>query len=357
MDLASLGWDAAFASQPMEPGLVAARASADHGAAYEVLAACGLLRAEISGRLAYLAAGPEDRPAVGDWLAIAPRPREGTATIHAVLPRKSALVRKEAGRAARAQVLAANVDAALLVVSANRDFSPRRIERAIAVVREGGAEPIVILSKSDLLDDPARLVEEARAVAPGVPVLALSAQTGAGMDALAPHLAPRRTLVVLGSSGVGKSSLINRLLGRELLATLEIRDDDDKGRHATTHRQLVALPGGALVIDTPGLRELALFETEAGVAEAFPEVEALFAECRFSDCSHAGEPGCAVVAALDDGRLPPERWDSYRKLEREARALRERRDPHGRHEHRERMKRFSKGLRQRIDKRDPRGGR
>jgi ribosome biogenesis GTPase len=354
MDLASLGYDADFASHPMEPGLVPARVSGDYGAAFEVLAACGRLRAEVSGRLAYLAAGPEDRPAVGDWLAVAPRPQESAATIHAVLPRRSALVRKEAGRSARAQVLAANVDAALLVVSANRDFSPHRIERAISVVREAGALPIVVVSKSDLAADPARLVAEAQAVAPGVPVLALSALTGAGLDALAPELEPRRTLVVLGSSGVGKSSLINRLLGRELLATREIRADDDKGRHATTHRQLVALPGGALMIDTPGLRELALFESGAGVAAAFPEVEALFEQCRFSDCTHAGEPGCAVAAALDDGRLPPERWESYRKLEREARALHERRDPHGRHERRERMKRFNKARRERIDKRDPR---
>jgi ribosome biogenesis GTPase len=352
MDLVSLGWE----PQPLDPSLAPARVCADHGAAYEVLAACGPLRADVSGRLAYLAAGPEDRPAVGDWVAIAPRPREGAATIHAVLPRRSAIVRKEAGRAARGQVLAANVDAALIIVSANLDFSPRRIERAIAIAREGGAAPIVVLSKSDLVGDPARLVAEARAVAPGVTVLALSALSGAGMDALAPHLAPRRTLVVLGSSGVGKSSLINRLLGRELLATREVRRGDDKGRHVTTHRQLVALPGGALVIDTPGLRELALFETEQGVAEAFPEVEALFGECRFGDCTHDGEPGCAIGAALDAGRLAPERWDGYRRLEREVRALHERRDPHGRRERRERMRRRSKAMRARPSKHDPRGG-
>jgi ribosome biogenesis GTPase len=364
MDLASIGWNAGLeaALRSCAPqgeracgppgGLAPARVSADHGGALEVLSAAGVLRAELSGRLAYQAAGPEDLPGVGDWVAIAARPDEGAATVHAVLPRRTLLLRRAAGRATRAQVLAANVDAVLIVASANLDWSPRRLERTLALVRESGAAPVVVLSKIDLCDDVEALRSEAEAAAPGVPVLALSAWSGAGLDGLAAELSPARTLALLGSSGVGKSSLVNRLLGRELLATREIRADDDKGRHATSHRQLVILPGGALLIDTPGLREVGLLE-EADLARTFPELEALAAQCRFSDCRHEAEPGCAVRRAVDEGRLDPARIASQRKLERELQAARARRDPRARHEQRERMKRFARALRQRPDKRRP----
>jgi ribosome biogenesis GTPase len=356
MDLSSIGWnpgfDAALAGCNPNAELSPARVSSDHGGVYEVLAACGALRAETSGRLAYQAAGPEDLPAVGDWVGVAARPEEGAATVHCVLPRRTALVRRAAGRPLRAQVLAANVDAVLLVASANLDFNPRRLERSLAIVAESGAAPVVVLSKLDLCDHVDALVSEARAVAPGVPVLALSAWTGAGLDALAEHLRPAKTLVLLGSSGVGKSSLVNRLLGHALLATREIRAHDDRGRHATTHRQLVILPGGALLIDTPGLREIGLLD-RADLAAPFPELEALAAQCRFGDCAHEGEPGCAVRRAIEAGALDPARMASHRKLERELAATRARRDPRARQEQRERMKRFARAMRQRPDKRRP----
>jgi ribosome biogenesis GTPase len=211
---------------------------------------------------------------------------------------------------------------------------------------------VVVISKIDLCGDPAPLVAEARRVAPSAAVLALSATTGAGMAALEPHLAAGRTLVLLGSSGVGKSTLANRLLGRDALATSAVREDDDRGRHTTTHRQLVVLPGGALLVDTPGLREIGLFEDGAGVGGAFPELADLEARCRFGDCAHESEPGCAVRRALEDGSLDPARLASYRKLEREAAALRARRDALARHEHRKERRRFERARRQRPDKRD-----
>jgi ribosome biogenesis GTPase len=356
LDLSALGWDAGLAASlaSCDPsgGLAPARVSADHGGAFELLAAPGVLRADVSGRLAYLAGGPEDLPAVGDWVAVAERPAERAATIHHVLPRRTALVRKAAGPGVRAQVLAANLDSVLLVASANRDWNPRRIERACALIGESGAQAVVVISKVDLCGDPAPLVAEARRAAPGAAVLALSAATGAGMAALEPHLAAGRTLVLLGSSGVGKSTLANRLLGRAALATRAVREDDDRGRHTTTRRQLVVLPGGALLVDTPGLREIGLFEDGSGVGGAFPELEALEAQCRFGNCAHAGEPGCAVRRALEDGSLDPARLASYRKLEREAAALRARRDAQARHERRKQHRRFERARRRRPDKRD-----
>lgn len=357
MELSAIGWDAGFAASlaSCDPsgGLAPARVSADHGGAYELLAARGVLCADVSGRLAYLAGGPEDLPAVGDWVAVAERPAEAAATIHHVLPRRTALLRKAAGPGTRAQLLAANLDSVLLVASANRDWNPRRLERACALVAESGARSVVVISKIDLCGDPAPLVAEARRAAPGAPVLALSAATGAGLAELAPHLVPGRTLVLLGSSGVGKSTLVNRLLGREELATRAIREHDARGRHTTTHRQLVVLPGGALLVDTPGLREIGLFEDGDGLAAAFPELEALAAQCRFGNCGHASEPGCAVRRALEDGSLDPARLASHRKLEREAAALRARRDAKARHERREEQRRFTRAVRRRPDKRRP----
>jgi ribosome biogenesis GTPase len=355
LDLSALGWDAGFAaalaSHDPNGGLAPARVSADHGGIFELLTPGGALRGEVSGRLAYLAGGPEDLPAVGDWVAVSPRPEERAATIHEVLPRRTALVRKAAGPALRAQVLAANLDTALLVASANRDFNARRLERACAVVAESGASAVVVINKIDLWGDPAPLVAEAQRAAPGAPVLALSAATGAGMAALEPHLPAGRTLVLLGSSGVGKSTLANRLLGRDAFATGAIREDDDRGRHTTSHRQLLVMPGGAVLVDTPGLREIGLLD-DVGLAGAFPELEALAAECRFGDCGHDSEPGCAVRRGLEDGSLDPARFASYRKLGREVEALRARRDPEARAERRRKWKSIMRARRRAPHKRD-----
>jgi ribosome biogenesis GTPase len=251
-------------------------------------------------------------------VAAAVRPAEASATIHHLLPRRSAFQRRAAGGGAPSmQVVAANVDVALLVASLNGDLNPRRIERYLATAWEGGADPIVVLTKADLCADADALKAGIEAVTLGVPVHVVSAVTGQGLDALNQSLAPGQTAALLGSSGVGKSSLVNALAGTTLMATQPIREDDARGRHTTTHRQLVLLPNGRLVLDTPGMRELGLWDADAGVAATFAEVEALIAACRFRDCAHDTEPGCAVQAALADGGLDPARWRNDTKLQRE----------------------------------------
>jgi ribosome biogenesis GTPase len=328
MELASLGWDGAFAAQfrPWaEAGHRPARVTAVHRGGSLVAGEQGELLARASGRLRHLA-GPSvaDLPAVGDWVA----EREGR--IHAVLPRRTAVTRRQPGIDAGAQVLAANVDLVVIVVAPGRDANPRRVERLLALAWESGARPVVVLGRADSCPDwgtdVATEVAGLAAVAPGVEVLALSCFTGEGVDEIAAMLQPGRTAVLLGSSGVGKSTLVNRLAGRDLLATGEVRDDG-KGRHTTTTRQLVVLAGGGLVIDTPGLRELGLWTTTAGTAAAFDDVEALAAGCRFGDCRHRTEPGCAVREALGDGRLDPDRLAAWEKLQRELAWAEQRADP------------------------------
>jgi len=207
---------------------------------------------------------------------------------------------------------------ALLVASLNADLSLRRIERYLASAWESGAQPVVVLTKADMCEEVEERVAEVEAIAFGVPVHAISALTGQGLDAVRAHLAPGRTAVLLGSSGVGKSTLVNALAGREIMTVREIRDDDT-GKHTTTHRELILMPDGALILDTPGMRELGLWDASAGVASTFSDLEALFAQCRFDDCRHKSEPGCAVRAALEDGTLEPSRWESWRKLQKELR--------------------------------------
>ena len=350
-ELERLGWSADFAAglERLDPSgeLIPARVSEEHRGQYRLLARGGALRATISGRLEYTAASSADLPAVGDWVAAAARPSEGAATIHYVLPRRTALVRSTPDRPTRAQVLAANLDTVFLVTSANRSFSRRRIERTLALIFESGAAPVVVLSKRDLCDDVEALVREARSAAPGVAVHALSGLSGAGVDSLSPYLQPGATIALIGSSGVGKSTLANQLLGSELLATQQIRAEDDRGRHTTTHRQLVPLPAHGVLIDTPGLREIGLWDDEGGLESAFPEFEQIAGECRFPDCHHGNEPGCAVRDALQDGRLDPERIASYEKLQRELLHVRTRRDARARHERRKQSKKFARAIRRR----------
>jgi ribosome biogenesis GTPase len=328
MELERLGWDGGFAGQfsawaasGHRPG----RVTAAHRGGFLVATEGGELVARPTGRLRHLA-GPSvaDLPAVGDWVCL----REGR--IQAVLPRRTAVTRRQPGSAAREQVLAANVDLVLAVVAPGRDANPRRVERLLALAWESGAQPVVVLGRADLCPEWGTDVESEvaalAAVAPGVEVLALSCFTGEGLDEVAALLGPGRTAVLLGSSGVGKSTLVNRLAGRDLVATGEVRDDG-KGRHTTTTRQLVVLAGGGLVIDTPGLRELGLWTTTAGTAAAFDDVEALAAGCRFGDCRHRTEPGCAVREALGDGRLDPDRLAAWEKLQRELAWAEQRADP------------------------------
>ncbi len=290
------------------------------------------LRCSISGRLRHEAVDRLDVPVVGDWVGVVP-PRPGIAgdgVIHAVLPRSSVLVRKEVGRGGGSQPIAANVDVVLIATSANGDFSVGRLERYVALAWESGAQPVVLLTKLDMCPNVASYVEEAQAACPGVPVVAVSAVSGAGLASLAPHLAPGRTAALVGSSGVGKSTLVNRLLGREEQRVLAIREHDATGVHTTTSRRLIPLPSGALLVDTPGMREVGLSGDDGGVESTFADIEALAADCRFRDCSHAVEPGCGVQAAIDDGRLEATRLESYEKLRREALWMARKNDPAGR---------------------------
>jgi ribosome biogenesis GTPase len=320
-ELAELGWgprQAAVwplhAAAGVQPGRVV---SAERGS-LNVVVESGEVSTTIAGRLRHAAELDPGAlfPAVGDWVAIADS-GAGNGVVQAVLPRVSAIVRRgPVDRSQPSQVLAANVDVAFVVMSLNADFNLRRLERYVAVAWESGAVPVVLLSKVDLAADAVGQRLAAEATAPGVEVLPVSAVSGEGVPAVRGHLGVGRTVVFIGSSGVGKSSLVNALAGAPLLAVAAVREDDARGRHTTTRRQLLRLHDG-LVIDTPGLRELALLDGD-GLAETFGEIEAVARSCRFGDCRHASEPGCAVRTAISDGRLGADRLDAYRKLEREA---------------------------------------
>jgi ribosome biogenesis GTPase / thiamine phosphate phosphatase len=324
--LAELGWDAVRQSeleQLEKPDLIPGRITAQHRGAYVVRTERGELRAEATGRLLYGLAVGDAVPAVGDWVAVRSRAAEDRATIHAVLTRTSAFARKQAGRNSVDHVLAANVDVAFLLSGLDADFSLRRLERYLTTAWESGAEPVVVLTKADLSPDVPASVLAAESVAIGVPVHAVSNLTGEGLDGLAPYLRPGRTVVLLGSSGAGKSTLLNRLAGSELMVTNDLAADGT-GRHTTTHRELFHLRSGALVIDTPGLRELQLWEGD--VEAAFTDIDALAAGCRFRDCAHLREPGCAVLGAVEEGSLELERLRSWRTFQRELAAIAARTD-------------------------------
>ena len=327
--LNSYGWSDTLQQQfqaHAARGLAPARVIVQQRGLYVLATAMGEVTAQLSGRFAHDAeAGAY--PVAGDWVAAGVRAEEASATIHRLLPRRSAFVRKAAGGSGGAQVVAANVDVAFLVASLNAELNPRRIERYLATAWESGATPVVVLTKADLCRDRDALKAGIEAVALGVPVHVVSAVTGEGLDRLSESFAPGQTAALLGSSGVGKSSLVNALAGTPLMATRAIREDDARGRHTTTHRQLVLLPNGRLVLDTPGMRELGLWDADAGVAQTFADVEALAAGCRFGDCAHETEPGCAIQAALADGSLDANRWRSYAKLQRELARLARKDDP------------------------------
>jgi ribosome biogenesis GTPase / thiamine phosphate phosphatase len=318
--LLELGWSDALAvalAASGGPDLRPGRVVAEERGSLAVATGSGDRSATVAGRLRHaIELDPSVLfPAVGDWVALAEG--GGGAVVHAVLPRVSAIIRRgPIDRSQPTQVLAANVDVAFVVTSLNADFNVRRLERYVAVAWESGATPVVLLSKADLATDIDGQLLAAEAVAPGVEVLPVSAVSGLGIEAVRRHLGVGRTVVFIGSSGVGKSSLVNALAGEALLAVAAIREDDARGRHTTTRRQLLRLHDG-LVIDTPGLRELALNDGD-GLADTFGEIEAVAQACRFSDCRHASEPGCAVRAAIVNGTLAADRLDAYRKLEREA---------------------------------------
>ena len=325
--LARFGWTPERQTefeQHRSEGLVPARVAVEHRSDYVLYGDAGELRAQLAGRLRH----EGELPAVGDWVAVRP-----PATIAAVLPRRTVFSRKEPWSETKEQVLAANADVVFVTTAlTKRDFKARRLERYLATAWESGAQPVLVLTKTDLCDDVGAAVVEAESVAFGVSVHPVSAVTGEGVDALRPYFEHDRTVALLGSSGVGKSTLVNLLAGREVLVTREIRADG-RGRHTTTHRELVPLPGGGLVLDTPGLRELQLWDVSGGLEATFEDVAAIAATCRFSDCAHASEPGCAVRNALRSGALSGERYESWRKLQRELERLERRLDARARSEY------------------------
>lgn len=298
-----------------------ARIMVEQKGMYGLITEKGLLQGEVSGRFRYEAAGLDAFPAVGDWAVVEPRPGEDRATIHAILPRRSKFSRKVAGALTQEQIVAANFDNIFIINSLNKDLNLRRLERYLTMAWESGGSPVLVLSKMDLCDDAASRLREVEAIAFGVPVHAVSAVNGEGMEELKGYLKPGKTAVFLGSSGVGKSTLTNQLAGKEIMDVNGIREDDSKGRHTTTFRQLVVLPQGGIVIDTPGMRELQLWDADEGLQGAFEDIEGIAAGCRFADCRHESEPGCAVKQSIESGQLPAERLDSFRKLQKELAFL------------------------------------
>ena len=325
--LERLGWTPALAAalpagaNGLVPGRVVRQTRID----WDVVTSDGEVTADLRGRFRK-SVNTLDLPAVGDWVLLSMRSDERTGTIELVLPRRTALLRKAAGDVTQAQVVAANVDTVLVTVPLDIAVNPRRIERALAVVWESGATPVVVATKTDLVGDLDTALDQLRAVAAGVDIAVVSAQTGQGIEALDPWLRPTTTLALLGPSGAGKSTLANRLAAADVMATSHVRGSDRKGRHTTSHRELMLLPSGALLIDTPGLRELALWDANEGMRAAFADVDELTGQCRFANCAHRNDAGCAVAAAVASGELAAERAESWHRLQAELVHLAERQD-------------------------------
>jgi ribosome biogenesis GTPase len=344
--LADLGWSPAFAlahAPHAALGREPARVVAEDRGSYQVLAASGELRAAVSGRFRFDADNdPAAFPAVGDWVAVEGG-MSGETVIHAVLPRRSALVRQASGKRTEAQVVGANLDVVFVVASLNGDLNLRRLERYVAAAWESGAEPIVLLSKADLGTGIDEVLFAVGGVAAGATTLVVSSFDGRGVDEVRERIGPGRTVAFVGSSGVGKSTLLNKLAGEDRALVRDIREDDARGRHTTTRRELHLLPGGGLVLDTPGMRELALWDTD-GLEQTFTDVDEIVARCRFGNCRHNGEPGCAIAAALADGSLAVDRHDSWQKLQRETAHHERRVDALARAEERRKWKAIGKSV-------------
>ncbi len=355
VDLALYGWDAgwagAFGPYAAE-GLTPARVAIEYNHLLRLYTAKGDIRGQHSGKLLHEAAGRHAMAAVGDWVAIRANPGERSATIEAILPRRSHFSRKAAGELTEQQVVAANIDVVYIVMGLDRDYNPRRLERYLVMAKESGATPQVLLSKADLSDVVEAQLDETRAVAPGVDVYAVSVRDGRGVDRVRSALRAGQTGTLLGSSGAGKSTLINQLLGHEMLATAEVRAHDSRGRHTTRHRQLVPMPGGGLLIDTPGMRELQLWTEPDAPQASFEDIDALAAGCHFTNCQHRSEPRCAVREALAEGRLDAARVESFHKLQEEARVLGAKQDVRARVQERAQAKTINRSLRQLYRSRD-----
>jgi ribosome biogenesis GTPase len=325
--LAAYGWDSHFAQHLGEDSCGPARVISEQRGRYWTVSALGELPVELSGRLRFEAAFPRELPAVGDWLAVRLSPDIRIGMAIRVLPRKGVIARGTAGGQTQEQILAANVDTAFVVTTVDRDFNPRRMERYLSMIWNGGAQPVILLNKVDLCPDYSGLMAQTGLMFPGVSIHALSALHDHGLGSLHTYLKPARTSVLLGSSGVGKSTLLNRLVGRDLQRLGDVRAADQRGRHTTSSRQMFLLSSGGLLIDTPGLRELRLWDAAPGLSRTFADIEALSARCRFRDCRHRDEPECAVLEALQDGLLDRSHYDNYIKLLKEQDYQRRREDP------------------------------
>jgi ribosome biogenesis GTPase len=346
--LTQYGWNdsvaARFARNVAEE-LQPARVLSERRGSYALVTANGEVDGAVSGRFRYDAMSSEDFPAVGDWVGVEMGEAGGSAIIRAVLPRLTQFARPARGDLPGAQVVAANVDVVLVVSGLDDDFNLRRLERFMTLAWASGAEPVVVLNKADLCEDIAGRLADVAGIAPGVPIRVLSAREGTGIETLTPLLDSGKTIALLGSSGVGKSTIVNALLGWERQLTKDVREDDARGRHTTTNRELMVMPNGALLIDNPGIRSVGIWDADEGLDDAFADVQAFAAECRFNDCEHGSEPGCAVRAAIARGDLPAERLASQQKLQREWAAMARRVDPAARELERRRWKGIHKSVR------------
>jgi ribosome biogenesis GTPase len=327
----------------LQRGLALARVAVAHRDLYRLYTESGEIAAESSGALWYAAADAASMPVVGDWVA-ARIVNPEQAIVEAVLPRHSCFYRRAAGKREERQAIAANLDLMFLVCGLDGDFNLRRIERYLTLAAEAGVRPVIVLNKVDVCEDPSVRVQDVRGICQAQ-VVTLSALAPNGIAPLTPFLAASSTVALLGSSGAGKSTIANALLGEDRLRTTAVRESDSRGRHTTTHRELIPLPGGGVLIDTPGMRELQLWAGAESIGEVFDEIAALAAECRFGDCSHKGEPGCAVADALSSGALAPDRWESYRKLRAEAHRHEAMADAHVAQEDKRKLKRLMKDVR------------
>ena len=352
MRLSELGWDAAL-EQAFEPWSAGAhtqpgRVAIEFNYIYRIYLEGGEVDAVLTGRLKHRAASRGELPAVGDWVVIRRRPDEDRATIVAVLPRRTRFSRRMAGHVTDEQVVAANVSVVFITMALDADFNLRRLERYLLVARESGAAPVVLLTKSDRAEDLPAQVAAAAAAVGDVPVHVIRPKAGEGLEQLAPYLAPGHTAALLGSSGVGKTTIINRLTGDDSRRTREVRESDARGRHTTTHRELVVLPGGGLIIDTPGMRELQLWEGSDAVHETFEDIHRLAQACRFTDCRHRDEPRCAVKEAVESGDLPAARLASFLKLQDELAHVAQQQDQRAQLEEKRRARIMGKALKQHL---------
>lgn len=329
MELAQFGWNNFFEEnfrKYADQGYSVGRVYLESRRSFWLYTKVGEIKADISGKMIYQAESRSDFPAVGDWVVFRLQEDKSKAIIHAVLPRKSKFSRKVPGSSIKEQIVATNIDTVMLVTGLDNDFNLRRIERYLVMVSASGANCIIVLNKADLCADLQSRLSEVERIAPNVPVITISAKDDEQLTALDGYIKKGETVALLGSSGVGKSTITNHLLGGERQKVQEVRAGDDRGRHTTTKRELILLPDGGLVIDTPGMRELQLWVSEEGLETSFEDIETLYGQCFYSNCEHNGTRGCAIEAALADGSLDQERWENHNKLQKELADITEKQD-------------------------------